>query len=287
MKIISILICAVLFFLVSSAQAAFDLIPRVIYGIDDRQEIYESNDNLMREISLSTAALIKNYNLEQNDGVFSVTAKSLEKTGVCKSERFSKQLTAATCSGFLIAPDKLVTAGHCVSSNLDCKSHVWVFDYENRDSEAESYTFNNDQIYHCTKVIAHKKDEETLLDYTVLKLDRKVTGRLPLKVRTSGKMSSDALLTVIGHPSGLPKKITVGAEIRNNNSPNYFILNSDTYSKNSGSPVVDQRTGIVEGILTNGDTDYVMTPRGCSISVIRSQDGGSGERATRITALFN
>jgi len=45
-------------------------------------------------------------------------------------------------------------------------------------------------------------------------------------------------------------------------------------------------TGLVEGILVRGDTDYQRTDSDCYTSVIRSEDGGRGEDATRITNLI-
>ena len=123
-------------------------------------------------------------------------------------------------------------------------------------------------------------------DYSVLKLDRPVIGRTPLKFRTAGKPADDALFTVIGHPSGVPTKITSAANMRDNSNPIFFRTNADTYGGNSGSAVVDSRTGIVEGILVRGDTDYQQSDsESCSVSVHRPQDGGRGEDVTRITNI--
>jgi V8-like Glu-specific endopeptidase len=119
----------------------------------------------------------------------------------------------------------------------------------------------------------------------VIKLDRAVVGRTPLKYRTSGKAASDAVLTVIGHPTGLPVKITAAADMRDNSNPIFFVTNADTYGGNSGSAVVDARTGIVEGILVRGDQDYARSSAGCMESVYRDQDGGRGEDVTRITII--
>jgi V8-like Glu-specific endopeptidase len=262
------------------------LIPKVIYGQDDRMDIYESSDNLMKEISLSTAALFRDENLiEGVDGLYTAKARTLAQTGVCKTDRFSNQITAAGCSGFLVGSDRIVTAGHCVSSLAECSGQSWVFDYGNIESDQKTFTFNKDQIYRCSKIIERKKDLTTKADYAVIKLDRAVIGRAPLKIRKDGKAADDAVFTVIGHPTGLPTKITVGAEMRDNSNPIYFVTNADTFNKNSGSVVVDNRTGIVEGILVRGDTDYIETANKCRTAVYRPQDGGEGEEITRITII--
>ena len=269
-----------------SAFAKTPVADKVIYGQDDRLDVFESNDNLMKELSLSTAAQILNRNLvETTPGVFSVKAETLAESGMCKSERFANQPAAGNCSGFLVAGDKLVTAGHCINSDFDCQNHYWVFDFANKEKEEKGFTFTKDQVYRCSKIIERKKESGTQADYAVLKLERVVTGRTPLKFRTEGKPADDAVFTVIGHPTGLPTKITAAADMRNNTNPVYFVTNADTYGGNSGSAVVDSRTGIVEGILVRGDTDYSRTEEGCLGSVYRPQTGGRGEDVTRITII--
>ena len=258
---------------------------KVIYGQDDRMDVYESSDSLMKELALSTAAQIMDRNLVVDGDTITIKAETLEESGICKSERFSQQVAAGNCSGFLVAPDKLVTAGHCINSNFDCESHSWVFDYANTTEEKSEFKMNKSQVYKCTKIIERQKDSMTMADYAVLKLDRPVVGRTPLKYRKEGKPANDAVMTVIGHPTGLPTKITAAADMRNNSNPIYFVTNADTYGGNSGSAVVDSRTGIVEGILVRGDTDYARSQDGCMVSVYRPQDGGRGEDVTRINII--
>jgi len=285
MKLKALLITTITLGSLSAFAAKTPITPKVIYGTDDRMDVYESSDNLMKELSRSTAAQIMNRNLVSDGETFTIKAETLEEYGVCKSERFSQQLSAANCSGFLVAPDKLVTAGHCINDESECGSHAWVFDYANTTGEKSEYKLNKDQVYRCTKVIERQKDSRTMADYAVLKLDRPVVGRTPLTYRKSGKPADDAVFTVIGHPTGLPTKITAAADMRNNKNSVFFVTNADTYGGNSGSAVVDSRTGTVEGILVRGDTDYARSSEGCMVSVYRPQDGGRGEDVTRINII--
>src|SRR5690606_25377246 len=48
----------------------------------------------------------------------------------CSSERFTEQPNPGMCSGFLIAPDLIATAGHCVTLDNFCEEYEWVFDYK-------------------------------------------------------------------------------------------------------------------------------------------------------------
>lgn len=276
------------FLILSSLSAQAKITPSVIYGNDDRMDVYESSDALMKVLSASTAAQILNNKLTLKDNIYTLSAGTLEDEGICKSERFSNQLYASECSGFLISEDTLVTAGHCINSVNDCSNHSWVFDFSNISALQTSFTFTKDQVFKCTEIIAIEKNNGELSDYAVLKLDRPVPGRAPLKYRTSGKVDNGAILTVIGHPSALPTKITSNAEINYNLNPVFFITNADTYGGNSGSAVIDSKTGMVEGILVRGEQDYTPSDpsdmSSCLVSVHREQRDG-GEHATRITNI--
>lgn len=288
---LNLVLCSFLALSFLNAHAAvkispIKIIPKVIYGTDDRMDVFESSDSLMKELSRSTAAQILSQNLVEDGDNFTIKSRTLADEGICKSERFSSQPAAANCSGFLISPDTLVTAGHCINSVSDCSNHSWVFDFANTTDEKSVFTFTKDQVFHCTKIIAREKNPGTMNDFAVLKLDRAVPGRTPLKFRSSGKTADDAVFTVIGHPTGLPVKITSGADMRDNTNAVFFRTNADTYGGNSGSAVVDSRTGVVEGILVRGDQDYAQSETdSCLVSVHRDQNGGRGEDVTRITNI--
>jgi V8-like Glu-specific endopeptidase len=178
-----------------------------------------------------------------------------------------------------------MTAAHCIHSAIACNSHSWVFDYANTEKEKSSFSFNKDQVYHCTDIIERVYDTNTLADYALIRLDRPVVGRDPLKFRRAGRPADDALMTVIGNPLGLPTKITVGADMRDNTHPVYFVTNSDTFNLNSGSAVIDSRTGIVEGILVRGGKDFTTGINECQSSIVYGQNEGRGEDVVRITMV--
>lgn len=257
----------------------------VIYGEDNRVDVYASKDSSFVELSKSTAAMIDAANLKKTKDGYDVQAKTLKERGVCESERFSNQMFAASCSGFLVGEDLLVTAGHCVTSMDSCAKNKWVFDYKMDSADQDKITVDEDSVYTCTKIISRELSPLDQNDYALVQLDRKVKNRRPLTFRTSGKVAKGASLVVIGHPTGLPTKIADGAKVRSH-SKNFFVANLDTYGGNSGSAVINTKTSEVEGILVRGDTDYVKdSAKGCMVSNICKDDGCRGEDVTYITNI--
>lgn len=262
-------------------------IPQTVYGDDDRQDVYACTNPLMKKLARSTAGQIPVGNLVQLGDLYTIKAPTMVEKGLCKSERFSNQLQATDCSGFLVGPDILVTAGHCVLDISECSSFRWIFDYANETEERSQFILNKDQVFHCTEILDRQLEGSGgKIDYAVVKLDRPVPGREPLKYRTSGMIDDNASLTVIGHPSGTPTKITPNAAMRKNVEPAYFVTNADTFGGNSGSAVINSETGLVEGILVRGDRDYYKSPdEDCDIVNKNDPDSGIGEEVTRITIV--
>ena len=259
---------------------------KVIYGEDNRVEPINSNA-LYALLAESTAAMISTYKLEElNSDEVVIKGTTLEQMGVCSSEPFAKQPAAANCSGFLVGKNILVTAGHCMTTQVKCDTFSWVFDYKVDYSDESEVVVSKSNVYSCKKIISQTLDMETQNDYAVIELDRDVEDRAPLKMRTSGKPAVGDEIVVIGHPTGLPTKIADGATIRSVNDV-YFAANLDTYGGNSGSAVFNATDGTVEGILVRGDQDYVMNSElGCRISNTIGLDEGRGEDVTLISAVL-
>ena len=181
---------------------------------------------------------------------------------LCTDERFRNDSSLAyACTGFLIAPDLLLTAGHCqvnvgVSENESeqyCKVYDWLFDYQ---TDQEGYIQTNDipadRLYHCKQILYAVNDEHAPFhDYAIVRLDRPVTGRQPLKLSTKPASVGDSV-SMIGYPLGSPAKFADEARITANNplSPAY-LTDLDSLDGNSGSPVFNQASEVV-GILISG-----------------------------------
>lgn len=270
----------------ASAAMASSFSPKVIYGDDDRIDVYEeTNENLVK-LSASTAAMVPNGNLNRiSDYEIELGGRSLEDRGICGTERFAKQPSAANCSGFLVGKNKLVTAGHCMRNQSACNGSVWVFDYKVDYADQAKVVVDTSNVYKCKRIISQTLDSSTKDDYALIELERDAEDREPLKFRTEGAPKKGDNIVVIGHPSGLPTKIAGGAAIRSVNSV-YFQANLDTYGGNSGSAVFNADTGLIEGILVRGERDYVRdSARGCQVSNVIANNGGRGEDVTRITNI--
>ena len=261
---------------------------KVIYGKDDRVLVAETQNALYKKLAISTAAQIKakDLSLSEDKSQYSITGKTLRETmEVCEDERFSDVINVGNCSGFLVADDLLVTAGHCMRSESDCSTWKWVFSYR-QDRLGDEPTVEAKDVYGCKEIVNQKLSSVSKNDFAIVRLDRKVEGREPLKFRTEGKIALETELVVIGHPSGLPTIVADGAKVRENENEWFFQANLDTFGGNSGSGVFDAKTGVVEGILVRGEKDYEFDKENSCYRVFECEDDSCrGEDVTRITVI--
>ena len=260
---------------------------KVIYGQDNRKDLYEVKNPTYLEYARATAAQMPASSLSSTLGPeIQILGRTLQSRNVCAKERFSNQITAARCSGFLVAPDLIMTAGHCVKDQNDCNGYSWVFDYKMAAANQMMIKITRNEVYRCSRIIARAMDNATMNDFALIKLDRSVVGRKPLVMRQDGEVKAGEPLMVIGYPSNLPAKLADGAKVRDSSNPFYFVADLDSYGGNSGSPVINEATGMVEGILVRGEQDYIYDYNlGCSLSKVCEQDACRGEDVTKIKDL--
>lgn len=234
----------------------------VVYGEDNRLDLFRVSNSLHKTLSQSTAGLVPlNRMRKTSSGGFEIASgKTLgQSQNLCSGEAYADQPTAPICSGFLVGPDLMVTAGHCYKAFSTpeevCKNFAWVFDY---NMKSQSHDPNRNipasNVYTCKSIV--EAQLSSTMDFGIIRLDRKVVGRAPLKIRESGKISSSTELVVIGHPTGLPTKVSPKGKVTKNTEVTKISTTLDTFHGNSGSAVFDARSGLVEGILIQGKTDY-------------------------------
>ncbi len=263
----------------------------IIYGEDDRREVYEHPDAMWRERAKSSSiALIQARNLQRpSSGRVSVSKLSLgELFDLCPGERFAEQPAAADCSAVLIDRDLVLTAGHCFEASEGCDSYAYVFDYFYA-SEGQLETLSAADVYGCRDFVIRRlspQHSSQQMDFAIVQLDRPALApRQPALISNRRLTKGDPVIS-LGYTSGLPAKIDSGAQVIDPRSAamDYFRLNSDTFAGSSGAGVFD-REGALVGVLVRGGKDYVTSDAGCSVAerVPAEKDGSPWEQATYAT----
>lgn len=257
---------------------------RVIYGDDDRLEIYQSSAYWQKKADSTVALFNKSDLTDGSDGTFKVGGDNYGYSyNLCAGEPFREQQSAGFCSGSLVGHNLIMTAGHCVRSQTSCDSTKFVFgfgySYKGKDlSKVQAL-----DVYGCKKIVA-RKELSSGGDYAIIELDRSVVGHDVLSVNRKDVVSAKDPLVVIGHPAGIPTKVSGGANVREVKAE-HFVANLDTYGGNSGSAVFNEKTGEIEGILVRGAQDFVYA-NGCRKSNVCPNDGCYGEDVTRVDQVL-
>lgn len=275
--------------IVSFNQISANAGDRVIYGKDDRKDLFEVTNPLYKKLAESTVALVRNSDIQQNSsGVLEVNAQSFQALmGVCSKERFSDQPSGGFCSGSLIGENLILTAGHCITTMDDCLRTSFVFDYAVKQQGSYPRQVAESNVYRCSNIL-HTQRVGTGADFAIVQVDRNVEGRTPLKIaksRINNEITRGTKLVMIGHPAGLPTKVDDGAKVRDASKNGYFVATTDSYGGNSGSAVFNQVSGEIEGVLVRGEQDYVYQ-NGCYVSNVCNEDGCRGEDVTKASAII-
>lgn len=189
-------------------------------------------------------------------------------------------------SGGLITPELFLTAGHCFDRSgggwqRPRRGNVIISSDEIASLMRVNFDFQVDGTTGDTKPGAPFPIEELLeykrggLDYAIVRLGRDAQGRLPgevyghLTLAAQDLTTPDAMLCMIQHPSGRPKRVEAGPLLSNlGGRISYDSL--DTQGGSSGSPVLAAPSGQVVGVHTNGGCSaYSGANYGLAIGAIR------------------
>lgn len=274
---------ALVIILGSNAFAAV-LRPDVIYGSDDRQDYYQADANWKLKAD-ATVALIRTSSLEQQGATTLIKTQPYGKTMLlCPTEPYFDQEIAAVCSGFLVTPDTIVTAGHCIPSQKECDAMNFIFGFRLDAAGDQPRSVPTDHVFRCQQLV-YSVITPAGEDFAVAKVDRSVTFATPLTLRRHGSAGAGENMRVIGHPGGLPVKVAGGAAVRAVNG-DFLVASLDTYGGNSGSAVFNESTGEVEGILVRGEEDFIFQ-NGCRVSKRCDVAACRGEEVTLIERVLN
>jgi hypothetical protein len=275
-------------------------LPRGVYGVDNRVDVKDAEG--IKDYVRATAVMIPKVNIRGNKVYGYTLREKLEKKFASynfdENIKFLDQPTCANCTGFLIAPDILVTAGHCITNLEQANDFVWIFDYTNELNYIKSKKYievNPDNVYEISEIIKANFNKDVDDDYSVLKLDRK-SARTPYRFRTSGEIQLESPVYTIGSPTGLPLKFANNAKVINNTADKWFKNDIDTFPGNSGGPVLNS-LGFIEGIHVRGATvetydgtfagDYKYDPECDCVKTVQSENANdnAGAQSHRITSI--
>jgi hypothetical protein len=253
---------------------------KVVYGDDDRKEIFQLTSPALQNLSQSTAMLVETFRLnDANAEEYRLQGPSFgEEYDLCAAEPFREQPAVGFCSAFLVAPDMVATAGHCLSTQSECDGTSFVFGYGLHHADADMSRVAKSKVYSCKRIV-ERVETRAGADYGLIQLDRVVEGVAPLALAREPVANQDAL-HVLGHPAGIPLKVGDGI-VRSAAPRDFMVTNLDTYGGNSGSAVVRASDLAVVGILVRGETDFIYRG-GCRVSNQCTNEGCRGEDVTRI-----
>ena len=224
---------------------------KAIYGVDSREETVRSQ--APGEIARAVCVLFESDKLRATPGGHRLLTREFGLAyTLCPGQPFADQPLLGYGSGFLVAPDIVATAGHCVEGR-DITETIFMFDYTYeegaiRDVRSQDSIYFGEEVLHCVL-------EPNGADYALVRLDRRVEGIQPLTVHAERPLKGEGVY-IVGHPVGLPKKYAGDAIVTDASPETYFVTNLDAFGGNSGSPVFDT-SHRVRGILVRGENDFI------------------------------
>lgn len=144
---------------------------------------------------------------------------------------------AHKCTGFLVSPDTVVTAGHCVFDRYGDQTWNWDLQYSPGANGAQRPfgTAKATQIWSDTAFVNHA---DVRLDWGVVKLDRAFPSNGYFGMRWQSTSLDGTKTSLRGYPSdkGVGELWGMGGSIVGS-LPNNLCYDEDTFFGQSGSPV--------------------------------------------------
>lgn len=228
----------------------------IIYGEDDRLDYYEIYEIKIQEQAKACPALMDSSRLiKQEDGSFNIKPYMQADGSIYtygerynfeeSVQNFKDQPMASSCSAFLVAPNIVVTAGHCIHDKPQQELYEkrFVFGYWMNSKDEANLNVPAENVYTIKRVIHSEYSPLSAIDYAVIELDREVTVAKPLTISNKNVESGDYVYA-IGYPNGLPLKYSPNAYVFRVNTES-FVASLDLFKGNSGSAVFNANGEVV------------------------------------------
>ena len=249
-----------------------------IYGVDSRQEIERATDEIQTISKMSVAQFTMDSIKIQSDKI-TVHGPSYSKyRNLCSGgSPFEFQTAVASCSGILLSDHILLTAGHCISDGPrtalqasedeetppQCSDSYFAVGFKTKTNSltketSEIKSFSKNHMSKCKHVLKRRIiSGNSKLDYAIVELETPLPfekGILKIESDINSTQLQDFLL-VLGYPNGIPMKLAEGQVTSINPNENFVLATTDTFERNSGSPVFLKNSLHLVGLLIAGGVD--------------------------------
>lgn len=236
----------------------------------------------IRKITESVAIIVEKeslYAVSDQEYQLDLSNTLEEVYNLCSDQNFVDQPVLGKGTGFIVGPDTMLTARHVFERPIEDYRIIFGFEILGRKDEITNSIVASRIFY--PRSIEQEFDE---LDIVAFKVDR-AFDKPPLDWENSRKLKNESEIYMVGHPSGLPKKIALNAGIVDNTKFQFFFTSLDGFQGNSGSPIFNFCTNKVVGVLVSGELDYQFNGN-CYETTLCKFPFCKGEKVIRIENIM-
>jgi hypothetical protein len=222
----------------------------IVYEVDTRKDIYQLDiraDQRIRADATGVLLMVPERALTQKGDKFVLRTKIYGEANVlCGGVKFWKQPSVAVtaCSSFLVAPDIVATAAHCLRL-IPWQEARYITGFAMTEEGVVPLEFTQAQVYRAVDLLWDSPPES--VDGALLRLDRPVAAAQVAVIRLSDSVPKGAWVHTLGFGMGLPMKQSWGAEAGAADRK-AFSADLTAFSGNSGGAVYNSNSYLVEGI---------------------------------------
>ena len=253
-----------------SAEAVASRGESIVVPSDPREDMYQlAGQNAILNNADGVAVMVYSSYLEVSGGTVTVPTETFQQGyNVCGGQPYDNQpvIDGGWCTGYLVSPTLVATAGHCVdwaSAGTNESQFSFVFGYRMLNATTAETTFSTADVYTGVQVAALCSNA----DCALVQLSRPVTNHRILQLSQTAPTLSDSVY-VLGYPFVLPLKYDEPAPLFRV-VDNTFFAQLSIGGGNSGSPVFNATTNLVEGTLagysSSAAPEFDSTDAGCSV----------------------